>query len=188
MSWLGFSRVLGVAEILSSWRSLYLLRSSMKMFHCPDLLADNVAFLLLVEEQIIPKFSLERFWRVLPNARIQKYRKLKAGILKPGITKIKHRTDKGWFTRTTQAQIRWPTTVTAEAICHFYLQFYSLPNNFWFRQIDRDQKKPVSTIFIHNLEMKSQTVFCLVEVSLFSFDQIVVTLHRRALVTPPSPP
>ena len=116
-----------------------------------------------------------------------KYWKLKAGILNPGITKIKHRTDKGWFTRTTQAQVQWPTTVTAKAICHFYSQFYSLPNNFWFLQIDRDQKKPVSTIFIHNLEMISPTLFCLAEISLSSFDRIVVTLHRRALVTPPSP-
>ena len=31
--------------------------------------------------------------------------------------------------------------------------------------IDRDQKKPVSTIFIRNLEIKSPTVFCLAEVS-----------------------
>ena len=121
------------------------------------------------------------------NAEMPKCRKSKAGILKPGITKIKHHTDKGWFTRTTQAQVRWPTTVTAKVIYHFYSQFYSLPNNFWFRQIDRDQKKPVSTIFIHNLEIISPTLFCLAEISLSSFDWIVVTLHRRALVTPPSP-
>ena len=38
-------------------------------------------------------------------------------------------------------------------------------------------------IFIRNLEIKSLTVFCLVEVSLFCFNW-----HRRALVTPPSPP
>ena len=43
---------------------------------------------------------------------------LQARILKPGITKIKHRTDKGWFTRTMQAEaeVRWPTTLTAKAI------------------------------------------------------------------------
>ena len=54
--------------------------------------------------------------------------------------------------------------------------------------IDREQKKPVSTIFIRNLEMKSPAVFCLAEVSLFCFDRSVVTLHRRASVTPPFPP
>ena len=52
---------------------------------------------------------------VLWNAGMSKF---KSGILKHGITKIKHRTDKGWFTRTTQAeaQVRWLTTVMAKAI------------------------------------------------------------------------
>ena len=31
-------------------------------------------------------------------------------------------------------------------------------------------------------------VFCLAEFSLFYFDRSIVTLHRRASVTPPSPP
>ena len=36
--------------------------------------------------------------------------------------------------------------------------------------------------------MKSPTVFCLAEVSLFCFDRSVLTLHRRASIPPPSPP
>ena len=36
--------------------------------------------------------------------------------------------------------------------------------------------------------MKSPTVFFLAEVSLFCFDRSVVTLQRRASITPPSPP
>ena len=39
-------------------------------------------------------------WRVLLKAGIPECRILKGGILKPGITKIKHRTDKAWFTPT----------------------------------------------------------------------------------------
>ena len=42
-------------------------------------------------------------YRVLLKAGITESQKLKAGILKLGVTKTKHRTDKGWFTRTTQA-------------------------------------------------------------------------------------
>ena len=45
------------------------------------------------------------FWLIFSQlkTRMSKWRNLKAGILQPGITKIKHRTDKGWFTPTTQA-------------------------------------------------------------------------------------
>ena len=100
--------------------------------------------------------------------------KLKAGILKPGITKIKHRTDKGWFHN-------------CLVFVYFYSQFYSLLKNFWLAEvvnfqynINRAQKKPVSMIFIRNLEIKSRTVFCIAKVSLFCLDRSVVTLHRRA--------
>ena len=41
--------------------------------------------------------------RVVLKAGMPEFLKLKAGILKPGITKIKHRTNKGLFTRTTEA-------------------------------------------------------------------------------------
>ena len=45
--------------------------------------------------------------------------------------------------------------------------------------IDRDQKKLVSTVFVRNSEMKSSTVF-------WCFDRSVVTLHRRVSITPPT--
>ena len=52
--------------------------------------------------------------------------------------------------------------MTVKPRCYEW-QFYSLPKNFWFQHvvvnvqynIDRDQKKPVSTIFSRNLETKS---------------------------------
>ena len=37
--------------------------------------------------------------------------------------------------------------------------------------IDRDQKKPVNTRFIGNLEMKSPTVFCFAEVEFVLFTE-----------------
>ena len=57
----------------------------------------------------------------------------------------------------------YPAEYTCLVWCvYFYRQFYSLPKNFWFRHAvaniqcntDIDQK-PVSTIFIRNLENKS---------------------------------
>ena len=72
---------------------------------------------------------------------------------------LKHWTDKGWFTCTTQAEaeVRWPTTATVCLFLFTILQFakecqvltvVSIQYNF-----DRDQEKSVSMIFIRNLEI-----------------------------------
>ena len=59
----------------------------------------------------------------------------------------------------------------------FYWQFYNLLKNFWFwhafissEHIDRDQKKPVSTILILNLGMKSprSCVFSLLYLEIYN--------------------
>ena len=71
-----------------------------------DSLADDVAVLLLVVEQINTNIQPQKILMGVAkseNAEMLECRKLKAGILKPRINKIKHRTDKGRFTRTTQA-------------------------------------------------------------------------------------
>ena len=112
--------------------------------------------------------------------------------------KSKSLTAKENHSRQKQIHSRQKQFYPAEYTClvwfvYFHWQFYSLPKNFWFRplltfSIKHGQKKPVSTIFIRNLETKSSTVFCLAEVSLFCSDRSVVTLHRRASVTPLSTP
>ena len=74
------------------------------------------------------------------------------------------------------------------AFVYFYSQFYILQNNFWLRHvlvnvqynIDRDQKKAVSTIFIHNLEMKSPR--SCVRLCACSFLHLAVTREARAKV------
>ena len=112
---------------------------------------------------------------------------LKAGMLESRNTKTQN------LVHTYDARISISTvatTATAKAslvLDYFYSKFYSLPKNFWFRPLlrfsmtSRDQKKPVSTIFLRNLEMKSPTAFCLAEVS-DSFALIEVLFHRRASI------
>ena len=71
---------------------------------------------------------------------------------------------------------------------YFYWQFYNLPKNFWFRHavvnvqcnIDRDQKKPVSTIFIRNLEMISPRSS--VRVRFYIKKHTILALTREARV------
>ena len=98
-----------------------------------------------------------------PRKQVLKARmpKLKAGILKPGITKIKHRTDKGCAGSHVRRKQKYGGPQLSRqkqfslVFVYFYSQFYSLPKNFWFRPLLTFSI--TLTISIHNLEIKSPT-------------------------------
>ena len=66
--------------------------------------------------------------------------------------------DKGWFLRTTQA---WAPELSLQkqfslVFVYFYLQFYSLPNNFWFQ---------TSLTFSHRQRPKARYLFAIFKLS-----------------------